>query len=148
MMATAPGSAKTIALPQGPAWATITGYSAVTPDYVTHAGNVYVCSQTGTSGATGPTGTGTGITDGSAKWDFVSPAPIAGDWFRITAVLDTSTFPIQVDRITNLGSSHIALLSTSEISPVSAVGMVEVYFDGSDWKGFGAGNCCLHGGDW
>ena len=33
---------------------------------------VYTCSQTGTTaGAGGPTGTGTGIVDGTAKWDFV-----------------------------------------------------------------------------
>lgn len=38
-------------------------------------GKVYVCSQAGTtaSSGSGPTGTGTNITDGTAKWDYVSP---------------------------------------------------------------------------
>lgn len=37
-------------------------------------GGVYVCSQAGTTAAVGdgPTGTGTGIADGTAEWDWVS----------------------------------------------------------------------------
>lgn len=39
---------------------------------VTNNGNVYQCSQAGTTNSSGgPTGTGTGITDGTCKWDFV-----------------------------------------------------------------------------
>lgn len=33
--------------------------------------NVYVCTTGGTSGATAPTGTGTGISDGVCVWDFL-----------------------------------------------------------------------------
>lgn len=52
------------------AWAISTAY--VLGGRVTHGANVYQCSQSGTSaGAGGPTGTSTGISDGSAKWDFV-----------------------------------------------------------------------------
>jgi hypothetical protein len=36
-----------------------------------NAGNVYVAVTAGTSGLTGPTGTGTGIVDGAATWDWV-----------------------------------------------------------------------------
>lgn len=41
---------------------------------VVNGANVYVCTQAGTSGSTGPTGTGTAIVDGGAKWDYVSAA--------------------------------------------------------------------------
>jgi hypothetical protein len=60
-----------------PAWVTATAYKF--GDRVEKGGNVYICSQDtdpsnthacGTSG-TGPTGTGTSITDGTAKWDFI-----------------------------------------------------------------------------
>lgn len=42
---------------------------------VVNAGNVYVCVTGGTTGAnSAPTGTGTGITDGGAVWNYVSDA--------------------------------------------------------------------------
>lgn len=42
---------------------------------VTNGGNVYVCRTAGTSaGSGGPTGTGTGITDNTVVWDYVSNA--------------------------------------------------------------------------
>lgn len=34
------------------------------------SGSVYVCRTAGTTGSTAPTGTGTGITDGTAVWDY------------------------------------------------------------------------------
>ncbi len=49
-------------------WITITPY--VAGDHVRLGGNVYICTTGGTSGATGPTGTGTGIVDGTVVWDF------------------------------------------------------------------------------
>lgn len=49
-------------------WITITAY--VVGDHVTLGGNVYICTTAGTSGATGPTGTGSGITDGTVIWAF------------------------------------------------------------------------------
>ncbi len=40
-------------------------------------GNVYLCSRAGLSGAAnGPSGTGTGIVDGTALWDYVDPRPV------------------------------------------------------------------------
>jgi hypothetical protein len=40
-------------------------------DYVLHdSGKQYKCVTAGTSGSTGPTGTGSGITDGSVTWDY------------------------------------------------------------------------------
>ena len=36
-------------------------------------GNVYRCTTAGTTGATGPSGTGSGLTDGTAQWAYVRP---------------------------------------------------------------------------
>lgn len=51
-------------------WEASTAYALNT--HVSNGGNVYVCTTAGTSaGSGGPTGTGTGISDGTAVWDFV-----------------------------------------------------------------------------
>lgn len=56
------------------AWAGTTGYT--TGDRRKNGGNIYRCASSGTSaGSGGPTGTGTGISDGSCSWDFLG----AGD---------------------------------------------------------------------
>ena len=52
------------------AWTQSTTYAK--DAVVSKNGNVYVCMTAGTSGATGPTGTGVAITDGSCVWDYVS----------------------------------------------------------------------------
>jgi hypothetical protein len=62
-----------------PAWATSHVYSTLGA-YVLANGNRYVLIQTGTSAAsgTGPSGTGDGISDGSAVWNYQSgPPPMA-----------------------------------------------------------------------
>jgi hypothetical protein len=55
------------------AWANSTGYTSGQSVVDLASGNVYICTQTGTSAATGtgPTGTGTGIVDGSCLWSYV-----------------------------------------------------------------------------
>ncbi len=56
-----------------PAWAISTAYTA--GDCVVNGGNVYQCTNSGTSaGSGGPTGTGTGIVDGGCIWDFYTAA--------------------------------------------------------------------------
>jgi hypothetical protein len=55
------------------AWANATAYQV--GDRVVNGGNVYVCDTAGTSAvapATGPSGTGANIVDGSTRWDYVS----------------------------------------------------------------------------
>lgn len=53
-----------------PAWAISTAYKVGEMRY-NDTNKVYVCTQAGTSaGSGGPTGTGTGITDNTAKWDY------------------------------------------------------------------------------
>lgn len=47
-------------------------------DKVINSSNIYVCTQAGTSAASGgPTGTGVGIVDGTCKWDYFPLAPPA-----------------------------------------------------------------------
>jgi len=59
-------------------WASGTAYALA--DRVTNGGNVYQCSQAGTSaGSGGPSGTGTGIVDNGAKWDFLGAGTGAVD---------------------------------------------------------------------
>lgn len=52
-------------------WTALTTYLA--GDYVVNGGNIYVCSDAEGESASsgGPTGTGTGITDGTTEWDYV-----------------------------------------------------------------------------
>jgi lysophospholipase L1-like esterase len=67
-----------------PAWITATGYTAAT-SYVLNAGNVYVATTTGTSGATAPTHTQSvvPISDGTVFWRYVGngAAVIPANWF-------------------------------------------------------------------
>ncbi len=54
-------------------WAAGTAYSL--GDYVaSDSGKIYLATTGGTSGSSAPTGTGTGITDGSCVWDYKFPA--------------------------------------------------------------------------
>lgn len=56
-----------------PAWAPSTPYALDAK--VTNGANQYVCTVAGTSAASGgPTGTGTGIVDGTVTWDYYAPA--------------------------------------------------------------------------
>lgn len=59
----------------GSAWQANHGYSAGDKVYNDTAPvKVYVCTQAGNSaGSGGPTGTGSGIVDNAAKWDYVAP---------------------------------------------------------------------------
>lgn len=57
-------------------WAANTAY--VVGQWVDNGGNLYICMQAGTSGTTGPTGTGTGIVDGGCLWDY-RPPPVPVD---------------------------------------------------------------------
>lgn len=50
-------------------WKALTSYGLA--EFVTNAGNVYVCIVAGTSSTTGPAGTSLNQTDGTCKWDYV-----------------------------------------------------------------------------
>lgn len=55
-------------------WAVQTDY--LIGNRVVNGGNIYICTAAGTSNTTGtgPSGTGTGISDGTVTWDYVSAA--------------------------------------------------------------------------
>ncbi|MGH7103470.1 MAG: hypothetical protein ACREFJ_13845 [Acetobacteraceae bacterium] len=53
----------------GAAWVAST--AVIVGQYATNGGNLYLCSQAGTTASSGgPSGTGSGIVDGSAKWNY------------------------------------------------------------------------------
>lgn len=69
-----------------PAWTASTAYTV--GSYKTNGANQYKCVTAGTSASSGgPTGTGSAITDGSAVWDYYSPASadVQLDSLEITA---------------------------------------------------------------
>lgn len=93
-----PSATRTIILPEPAAWLPSTAYTSGV-SIVKNAGNIYTCSLTGVSAPSGgPTGTGTGIVDGSAEWDFQGLAPVDGDWYRLTAAIGISSFAYRVRR--------------------------------------------------
>ena len=53
------------------AWVTLTAYSL--QDHVRIDNRIYICVDAGTSGATGPSGTGSGQVDGTVTWDYQGP---------------------------------------------------------------------------
>ncbi len=65
-------------MPDG--WDSATAYDVGAK--VSANGNVYVCTQAGTSAedGDGPSGTGSGIEDGSVIWDWESALPTLADW--------------------------------------------------------------------
>lgn len=52
-------------------WRAYTSFSLA--NYVTNAGNVYICIQAGISGSNGPTATVGTVADGTCVWEFVEP---------------------------------------------------------------------------
>ena len=57
-------------------WAAATAY---VQDAVVFSGsNLYICDTGGTSGSRGPTGTGSGLADGTAVWSYILPNDLAG----------------------------------------------------------------------
>ena len=98
----------------GAAWARTTVY--VLGQRVVNGANVYRCAQGGTSAsspATGPSGTGTGIADGSCTWDF---AGVAGVCTVVAVAPELATIPV---------ASQVALLD-------QAVGHVDAGEFGDD----------------
>lgn len=64
-------------IPAADAWSG--SRAVIVGQYVTNGGNVYRCTAAGTTASSGgPSGTGTGITDGSATWAYDSNATVYG----------------------------------------------------------------------
>lgn len=148
-MLTPPAANRTLTLPEPAAWTPSTAYTNGV-SVVKNAGNVYTCSQTGVSAPSGgPTTTGAGIVDGSAKWDFQGLAPVDGDWFKITVFVGTSTFSVQVGRA---GSGQfLAFLGPVPAGdpgpPSTRTASVLVRFNGTHWKALDFGGRVAYYGD-
>jgi hypothetical protein len=69
------------------AWAQSTGYTALT-SWIQNGGKIYLCTTTGTSASsgTGPSGTGSNITDGTCHWTYIGNQAIG-----ISAILNVYT---------------------------------------------------------
>jgi uncharacterized phage protein gp47/JayE len=82
-------------------WATTTAYvnTIGAPSVVTNdGGRVYTCITSGTSGATGPTGVGSDITDGTAHWKYIGA--IVNITSRQLAVFDSARTTIRSTAVT------------------------------------------------
>lgn len=121
------------------AWLATHGY--IVGDRVTNGGNVYVCTDPGTSaGSGGPTGTGSGIVDGGAIWDFVGQGTGAVDVVYLSEVngpiaalageLDTIATPVSGwQSITNLLDATVGALLEGN-TPLRIRREVELTSDG------------------
>jgi hypothetical protein len=89
-----------VAVSGGPAWATSTAYALNA--LVAANGNIYKCTTAGTSAAsgTGPTGTGSGIVDGTAQWAYQTTASVA---------LVAASATRKGVRVRNAGIGHLAI---------------------------------------
>ncbi len=84
----------TVSIATPTTWAATTVY--VSNNVVVNAGRVYRCTTGGTSGSTGPTTTGTGITDGTVVWAHLG-----------------EVIPIALRQLGTYDTSRIAVASTS-----------------------------------
>ncbi len=72
-----------------------------------NGGNLYICTTAGTTAASGgPTGTGSGITDGTAVWAYVQPG---------TASITLNNVAVTNNLTVTIGSSTISLPITNPV---------------------------------
>ncbi len=117
------------------AWITITAY--IIGDHVTNdTGPVknYICTTAGTSGGTGPTGTGTGIVDGTVIWNFV------GTNQPVTATDGTTKVTVEADAVADAFTAYAELfnlLGVQDITPDGSPGIVTdlaaIQTENDDW---------------
>jgi len=100
----------------GNVWSATTAYTLNTQ--VNSGGNLYTCTTAGTSGTISPTGTGSGITDGTAVWSYAGIAATA------TATTGTNT-------ITNATGAITALTITAEGSGYISMPGITITGDGT-----------------
>lgn len=99
------------------AWVTTTGYTV--GEYVTNDTGpvkVYVCTTAGTSGATGPTGTSSGITDGTCVWNYVSQD------YDVTATDGTTKVTVAADTVADIFSLYVNIPAVMDLADVTADG--------------------------
>lgn len=118
------------------AWAITTAYTVgehVTND--TGPVKIYICTTAGTSaGAGGPTGTGSGIVDGTAVWSYV------GAKSAITATDGTTKVTVEADTVADAFTMYvdnIDLLDIVDVTPDGSPGIVDditaIRVENDDW---------------
>lgn len=84
----------------GQTWQASTAYALT--QQVNNGGNVYKCTTAGTSASSGgPTGTGSGITDGTAVWAYVEPADLTMDNTSVSIGQTINATAISISGIAN-----------------------------------------------
>jgi hypothetical protein len=125
------------------AWAASTAYALNA--YVRNSGGVYKCTTAGNSGTTGgPTGTGTGIVDGTAQWAYQAPTLkifSAAEPTNVAAADPTgllATIPLPAPCLTaSGGATTIAGSWSANASSAGTAASFRAYD--------GAGNCQIQG---
>lgn len=85
-------------------WVGSTGYAQ--NDRVINGDNVYICATAGTSAASGgPTGTGSGITDGTAVWNYQSADTAISDGTATWSYQPNNTAPTQLVTFSDQGGN-------------------------------------------
>lgn len=89
------------------AWLANTG--VVLNQMASNGGNVYICTTAGTTAASGgPTGTGSGITDGTAVWAYVQPG---------TASVTLNNVAVTQSLSVLISSATLSLRITNPVGP-------------------------------
>lgn len=125
-------------------WAVSTAYSLNTFAYAN--GNVYQCTQAGTSAASGsgPSGTGTGISDGTAKWSYAAPTlKVFSGAVPVNCAAADPSGPLVTITLPNpfLTESSGATAIAGTWSGTATAGGTAASYRMYD----GAGNCCEQG---
>jgi hypothetical protein len=99
------------------AWVTLTSYAV--GDYVTNDTTPiknYICTKAGDSGATGPTGTGSGIEDGTCTWDYIGPKS------AITATDNSTDVTVEADTVADAFTMYVADIDQLDIVDITPNG--------------------------
>jgi hypothetical protein len=113
-----------------PAWVTSTAY--IVGQVVTNtgggAGNLYICSVAGTSGATGPTGQAAATqVDGTASWQYFGPA--------LTTTSNPLAPTVSFANFTSCGSASYFWCNAAQTTQKAATGSPNFFtLDGGFWQ--------------
>lgn len=108
------------------AWVATTAYTLY--EVVRNDGRAYVCTTAGTSGSTGPTGFGSGITDGTAEWRYMNyqlivkgGSKICTDYAPPAAAIEQFSGNLIVEDGCSFGNLTTAMITTdANFRPITA----------------------------
>lgn len=87
--------------------------AVVVNQMASNGGNVYICTTAGTTAASGgPTGTGSGITDGTAVWTYVQPG---------TASVTLNNVAVTQSLSVTISSATLSLPITNPVGPALVI---------------------------